>query len=323
MKSTAIATLFVGSLLVGSIFGQAPVQVTPGTPAVKPPETPAPAAPAAPVAPDTVVLTVNGQKYTAAEMDKLIGALPPQLQQTVRLQPQMLSQLFLYKRLAADAEKEGLDKRSPYQEALELSKMQVLAQAEITTQQNILVVSSDDQEKYYKEHTAKFQQAKVRVIYVAFNPMPDKPSVDGKKLLSEADARTKIDDLRKQIAGGADFGKLARENSDDATSAAKDGDFGIIKHTSPYPDPVKNAVFALKAGEMSQPIRQPNGFYLIRLDDLSTQPYDEVNAQIAQDIRQEHFTDWLKGLQGQYSVKVENQDYFKPRIGAPQLQQVR
>src|SRR5438477_9259793 len=123
MKYFAIAVLSCGLLC-----SQTPVQVTPGTPAVKAP-VPAPASPAA-GAPDTVVAEVGGKKLTAAEVDKLIGALPPQFQQSARTQPQvlpqMISQLFLYKRLAEDAEKAGLDKKSPYQEQLEFGRMQLL-----------------------------------------------------------------------------------------------------------------------------------------------------------------------------------------------------
>ncbi len=324
MRSFAIAILF-GGLLCGQA-PQAPpepqpVQIAPGTPAVKPPPQPAPAAAPAPIAPDTVVIEVAGQKFTAAELDKLIAGLPPQLQQTARMQPQILSQLFFYKKLAAEAEKDGLEKQSPYKEALEINRLQVLAQAELTSHQNSLTISDADKEKYYKEHPEKYKEAKVRAIFVAFNPT-GKPAPDGKKVVTEAEAKAKIDDLRKQIVAGGDFGKLARENSDDSSSAAKDGDFGVIKPNSTYPQPVKTAVFALKAGEISQPIRQPSGFYLLRLDALDVQPYNEVFPQIATDLRQELFNDWVKGLQAEYKVKVENPAYFTPRSPA-QLQQVR
>jgi peptidyl-prolyl cis-trans isomerase C len=321
MKSLAIAILFGGWL-----YGQAPeppqpIQITPGTPAVKAPPQAPPAAAPAPVAPDSVVIEVDGQKMTAAELDKLIGGLPPQLQQTARAQPQILSQLFLYKKLAEEAEKAGLEKQSPYKESLELNRVQVLAQAELTSHQNTITISTEDQEKYYKDHPEKYREAKVRAIFIAFNA-PGKPVPDGKKAVTEAEAKAKIEDLRKQIEAGGDFGKLARETSDDSTSAAKDGDFGVIKPSSTFPEPVKTAVFALKTGELSQPLRQPTGFYLFRLEALEVQPYNEVFPQIATDLRQERFNDWIKGLQNQYKVKVDNPAYFTPHSPA-QLQQVR
>jgi peptidyl-prolyl cis-trans isomerase C len=274
------------------------------------------------VSPTTVVMEANGKKYTAAEVDGLIALMPPQYQAAARQQPQMLTTILLYQKLAEDAVKEGHDKQSPYKEQIEFARLQVLANAELTLHGNALIVSPEDSQKYYNAHPEKFQEAKVRVIYIAFNPAPGKEVPGEKKLPSAADAQTRAVELRNQIVAGADFGKLARENSDDATSAAKDGDFGVIKHSSPYPDPIKNAVFALKPGELSQPIKQPNGFYLIRLDSLQMQSFDEVSPQIIKDLRQERFNEWMKSLQTQYQVKVEDPAYFRPQVPA-QLQQVR
>src|SRR5579862_1906381 len=104
--------LAIPFLLSALLYSQEPVKVTPGAPAVQAP--PAAAAPAAPIAPDTVVAEVNGKKYTAAELDKIIGMLPQQYQQMARAQPQLLSQVFLMQRLSQDAEKAGLDQKDPY-----------------------------------------------------------------------------------------------------------------------------------------------------------------------------------------------------------------
>jgi peptidyl-prolyl cis-trans isomerase C len=301
-----------------------PPKIAPGTPAqILPAPQPDPSTPAAPIAPDSVVLEAGGKKYTAAEIDKLIESLPPQYRGAAKTNPAALSQVFLIKRLVDDAEKAGLDKKSPYKEQIEYNLMQLLAQANLNEYGNHIIVTSEDQEKYYKAKSDKFKQAKVRVIYVTFNPTPDKASPDGKKLLTEAEAKAKIEDLRKQIVAGTDFGKLARENSDDKTSAIKDGDFGIMKQSSSYPEPIKAAVFGLKAGEVSQPVRQPNGFYLIRVDEVIVQPLQDVATEIYQTVKQERLNDYIKTLQSQYQVKVENPAYFSPQAGPPQLQQVR
>lgn len=318
MRSFAVILLFLP--LLGAQTPP-PVQVAPGTPAVGSPA-PSASAPSAPVSPDTPVVEVNGKKYTAAEIDKIMASLPPQVQQAVRAQPQSLGQLFLMYHLMEDAEKAGLDKQSPYKDALEFQRLQVLSQAELTILQATITIPKEDQEKYYKEHPEKFKQAKVRVIYVAFNPTPDKPAPNGKTLLTEAEAKTKITELRGQIVAGADFGKLARENSDDKASAAKDGDFGTITQKSTYPAPIKTAVFALKQGEVSEPVKQANGYYLIRADEVSTPQFDEVAGQILQDMREDHFKEMMKGMQAQYTVKVEEPGYFTVKEPA-KLQQVR
>ncbi len=318
MKCAALAILFSGLACAQTTPA---VQATPGAPSVGAPQ--AAATPAAEIKPDTVVMEANGKKYTKAEVDQLFAMLPAQYQAQAHAQPQFFTQILILQKLTEDAVKDGLDQRAPYKEQLELNRLQVLGNAELTIHGNSFPVTEEDQQKYYKDHPDKFQEAKVRVIYIAFNPSPGKTGAEGKALPLEAEAKTKIEDLRKQIEGGADFGKLARENSDDKTSAGKDGDFGTIKHNSPYPEPIKTAVFALKPGEMSQPIRQPNGFYLIRLEELHTLPYDEVNSQLAQEIRQEKFQEWANSLRTQFAIKVVEPSYFAPKPPPPQLQQVR
>ena len=307
-----------------SIHAQEPVKITPGTPGVKGPAQAAPvpnAPPAAAVSPDAVVVEVNGKKFTAAEVDQLMAGLPPQAQQAVRQQPQQLGQVLLMKRLSEDAEKASVDKQSPFKEQLEFNRMQILATAEITSVNNSIQLTEEEKHKYYNDNPDKFKEVKVRVIYVAFNPAPGKTAAGAKQLPTEAEARTKIMDLRRQVLGGVDFGKAARENSDDQASAAKDGDFGAVKQDSPYPDEIKKAVFSLKKDEVSEPVKQPNGFYLIRAEETTMQPYDDVLIQLIVDLKKDRFQEWFKNIQSQYAVKVENPAYFSPRVPA-QLQQV-
>jgi parvulin-like peptidyl-prolyl isomerase len=268
-----------------------------------------------------VVAEVNGKKYTAADIDKMISILPAQYQQAAHSQTQILSQVFLMQRLAEDAAKAGLDQKSPFKEQLEINRIQVLSTAELSDVQNTMKITPEDQRKYYKDNPDKFKEVKIRVIYIAYDPTPGKAATDGKKIVTEAEAKAKIEDLAKQIQGGADFGRLARDLSDDKASAAKDGEFGVIKQDSGYPDAIKTAVFALKQGELSAPIKQPNGFYLIRAEEINQKSFDDSIQQILQAEKQAKFQEWLKGMQAQYSVKIENPAYFAPRVPA-QLQQV-
>lgn len=323
MKSIFIPTLFCALLCAQTPpppqAGPAP-QVTPGTPA---PPAPQAATPAAPITPDTVVAEVDGKKLTAAQIDQLFANLPTQYQQSARMQPERaLTQIFLFQHLAEEAEKANLDKQAPWKQDLEFQHMAVLYQAEINEYKNKVNVTAEDQEKLYKDNSDRFKQVKVKVIHISYSATPDKPGPDGKKMLSEAEAKEKVDGLRKQVLAGEDFGKLARENSDDKSSAAKDGDFGTISRNSPYPQPVKDAVFSLKQGEVSQPVKQANGFYLIRVESVIVQPFPEVRSQIIEELKQARFVAWMKELQTRFAVKVENPAYFTTKR-PPQLQTVR
>src|SRR5689334_3872927 len=121
MKFIVIA-IASGTLLLA----QTPPKVTPGTPAAPASQAPPPLAPAAPIAPDSVVAEINGKKYTAAELDKLIETLPQQYRQAARVQTQSLTNFLVMRHLSEQAEKDGLDKRSPYKEQMEYSRMQML-----------------------------------------------------------------------------------------------------------------------------------------------------------------------------------------------------
>ena len=307
MRFCAVTALFSAML-----WGQQPPAQTPApTPPIPNPVFAPHAKTATP--PDTVVAEIEGKKLTAADLDKLLSAYPPPIQQAMRANPaRSLSQLLLFRHLAEMAEKEGLDKQSPYRESLEYQRLALLAQAEMNAARYKTSVTNKDAEKIYNEHPERFAKVKVRAIYVAFNPLAERGAGD-KKLPAEAEAKAKIDDLRRQVLAGGDFGKLAKENSDDKVSAAKDGEFGIIQRSSPYPDALKNAVLALKQGEISEPIRQPSGFYLIRVDEIKTPPFNDVANQLLEEVRQARFNEWMKSLESQFSVKIEDSNYFAPR----------
>jgi peptidyl-prolyl cis-trans isomerase C len=300
------ALLFGQSQPLGGVAGPPPLQA-PGVATAPPPA----------VSSDAVVAEVNGKKYTAAEMDKVIAMLPAQYQAAARAQPQMLSQVFLMQRLAEDAEKAGLDQREPYKDQLQLQRMQALSTIELSDMRNTMRVAEADEQKYYAENPDKFKEVKVRVIHIGFSPASAKPAADGARPLTETEARVKIDDVAKQLKEGADFGKLAHDVSDDKASAAKDGDFGVIGQSSAYPASLKQAVFALKQGEVSAPIKEGDGFYLIRAEEVKEKPFNETVMQIMDTLKQSQFQAWLKGLQGQYNVKIENPAYFSPRVPSP------
>ena len=302
-----IATLLLPTLLLPILcFAQAPATPPPGQPTAIQGAPP-------PVPPDAVVADIAGKKYTAAEIDKLIAALPAQVQPRVRSDPRSLTQIFVLRELERMALAEKLDQESPNKENLELQRTQALAQLEVNSYRyKHINITEDDQEKYYKAHTSdKFNQAKVSVIYIAFQP-PNPQTEEQKKLPLEADAKAKANDLRKQLLNGADFAALAKANSNDKTSAEKGGDYGLITHASSS-DALKKVAFSLKPGEISEPVKQPAGYYLVRVDSIVVQPFEQVQSVVDEEIRTEKFTAFINEMQTKYAVKVENQNYFAPR----------
>jgi peptidyl-prolyl cis-trans isomerase C len=304
--------------------------------APKPPESgastaPKAAAPAMPgqtmpgqtLPPDTVLATIEGRKLTYAEFQKYLAALPAQMQQSaMKDRKGFVEQFALMQKLSQLAEKSELDQKSPYRESLEFNRMYVLMNAELNDAMNKIIVSGDEQQKQYDEHKDKYSQAKVKVIYIPFSSSAaTQADSKGKKLLSEPEAKAKAEQALADARGGADFVKLVKQYSEDATSAAKDGDFGTIHRSDNVPEPIKTAVFSAKPGQVTDPIRQPNGYYLFRVEDVSVRPYSEVRDEIYNEIRQARYKEWLDSMRGGVKVTLENEAFFNqaPAPAPPSL----
>jgi parvulin-like peptidyl-prolyl isomerase len=112
---------------------------------------------------------------------------------------------------------------------------------------------------YFNSHKELFvepEKVRVSVLLLKVDPSAAKPVWDA--------ARAEAARLRGQIAGGADFARLARLHSADAT-ADKGGDMGYL-HRGMLPDGVDAVVEKLKPGETSQPVTLLEGVALLRLE---------------------------------------------------------
>ncbi len=259
---------------------------------------------------DTVVATVEGQKMTAGDMVEYVNSLPGQLPQFFDRDPKEFTrQLAMLLKLAKLAEAEKIDQQSPYKQRLEYARANVLMQSLIELRMNKTPLSEDDIKAAYDAQLSAYSQAATKVLYVAFGN-------DGQPR-TEADAKAKATQLRQQAAAGADFVALIEKESDDTKTKSQKGDYPAIKRSDAIPDPIKQAIFALKPGEYTEPIRQAGGFYVFRLERLDRIPLNDVRNQIIGNIRQERFNQWFQGIRNSVDVKIENEAFFQPGTGQP------
>jgi peptidyl-prolyl cis-trans isomerase C len=270
---------------------------------------PSPAPPDLPA--DTVVATFgNGEKLTVGELKSFLAAMPPEMQQNaLRDRKAFVQQFALMHQLAEMAEHAKLDQQSPTRESLAFNRMYLMMNAQLHEKMTGITLTPADVQSFYDQNKERFTQVKVKTIYVSFSANPQ-PGPDGKKHLTEAEAQAKIEKLRTAIVGGADFVKLVKENSEDTTSAAKEGDFGVIRRTANLPDAIRKAIFALKAGEVSEPVRQPNGIYLFRAEEVSAQPFSEVQDEISTELKHARFKEWMDATTRALNLKFENETFF-------------
>lgn len=178
-------------------------------------------------------------------------------------------------------------------------------------------VSAADIEAYYKTHAADFMvPERIALDYVELdgskldvNLIPDDSvlkdryekekarfvsneqrlashiliKVDGKgSPADQKQALAKAQDLEKQLKEGKDFATLAKQNSTDLGSKNTGGDLGWLdKGTTD--EAFENALFALKKGEISEPVLSSEGYHIIDLRDVrpgKTRSFDEVKPEL-------------------------------------------
>jgi|SRR5882672_492036 len=102
----------------------------------------------------------------------------------------------------------------------------------------------------------------------------------------EEAARAKAEGVAARVRNGADFAAVAKEASDDAGTKAQGGDLGWMSRGQG--GPFEDALFALKVGEVSAPVRSEFGFHVIRFDELrpgQEQPFESVREELATEYR--------------------------------------
>lgn len=295
------------------------------------------APPAGDVPDDTVVAKVDGKAVTAGEIRKSLMIMPAEFIQLFQQNPRYaVQQLYMLSYLAGEAERTKLGDESPLKDQLAFLRANTLASAMISHEHNFYPVTNQMIKEFYERNQARYQQAKIKVIYIAFKPsapvmgsVPTNKSIEdvaraiseggaSKTPRTEADARKLAEDLVKQIRGGADFAKLVAEYSEDPTSKAAGGDFGVVNTNSSYSNDVKKAVLALKVGEVTDPLPQSNAFYIIRVEEKTVQPVNELSGPIGEEIRQAHLNEWLAGVSKRFDPAVENVQFFtQPKVAVP------
>lgn len=120
------------------------------------------------------------------------------------------------------------------------------------------------------------------------------------EIVSEADARRRLEDLRERLKHGENFAELARLYSQDG-SAATGGDLGWINPGDTVPE-FERAMDALAEGEVSPVVQSPFGFHIIRVDARRVQDMSQEKQRLAarQALRErkmdDAYQDWLRQL---------------------------
>jgi peptidyl-prolyl cis-trans isomerase C len=259
-----------------------------------------------------IVLTIGDTKLTAADFEELINVLPPQYQAQARSgagKRAFAEQYIQLLVLAEAAEKDKLDQQDNIKKQIAFARLSVVAGAEFTNIQENVRIDDAAIEKYYNDHKSEYEVVKARHILIHVKGAPGPPPKAGKTELTDAEALEKAKAIRARLVGGEDFALVASAESDDS-SASNGGSLGEFGKGMMVP-PFEQAAFALKVGDLSEPVKSPFGYHIIKVESHGTKPLAEVKASIQSKLRPQLAREALDNLRKGAKVEIDD-SYFGP-----------
>lgn len=143
--------------------------------------------------------------------------------------------------------------------------------------------SEDDIKAYYEAHSADFPYNGVQAQHILISTMDE----NGTAITDEAklkEIEKKANDVYKEAKGGADFNALIDKYGEDP--GMKSNPEGYIFTTGEMVEQFETTAFALKDGEISEPVKTVYGWHIIkRIKAHTSQPLTEsLSANISRAI---------------------------------------
>src|ERR1044071_1301292 len=163
-----------------------------------------------------------------------------------------------------------------------------------------VTISDREVEDYYNANKQQFVNARgVGLAMIMVDPADNsQQGVSNDDAKSEADAKTKIDNINNQLKSGADFATVARARSEDPNSVPRGGDIGFASEddlkNNGFPADLVTKFLGMQIGDRTDPVRFPSGkWYIFKLQDKRLQT--------------ENLTLESQGVRQQITVALTNQ----------------
>lgn len=169
--------------------------------------------------------------------------------------------------LQAEAEKQGVN----WEDFKNNIKNQLISQRVIQQEVGSHVqITPSEVQKFYDEHRAEMEQPERVRLSEILVPVETPKTADGKDDPSAeptpqavAAAEAKAKSLEAEVKGGKAFDEVAKASSGGPT-AANGGDLGYFKRGTLAKE-LEDRTFAMKAGEVTDPIRTKQGFVILKV----------------------------------------------------------
>ena len=207
----------------------------------------------------------------------------------------VLETLINRKLMLADAYNKGLDKKGEVVEARNQAQEQT-AIHKFLYKKEVLdkIITEAAVNQYYKKLG---EEVHARHILIKVNPS-DSTQME--------EAKVRIDSIHQLLMAGANFDTLAVELSEDPTNAKSGGDLGYFKWGK-MDDAFQEAVFAMKKGDISEPVLSKFGYHIIELIDrreVERKPFDEEEPRIREALYRKNVSE-IQQLAADYIVQLK------------------
>ncbi len=214
-----------------------------------------------------ILAKVNGMAITSADIDKELAAMGPSGQQynTPEGREALLEQLINKKLFLADAAKNLYEYDAVFKTELQKIKEDLLANFAITKAVENVKVTDEEAKKFYDENKATLLSGE---------------TVSASHIL--VDSEDKANEILKDITDGKiSFEDAAKEHSS-CPSSQNGGSLGEFGRGQMVPE-FDNAVFSMKEGEITGPVKTQFGYHLIKLNSKNEAKeiaFEEIKEQI-------------------------------------------
>jgi len=269
---------------------------------------------------DPVIMSGNGVSVKKSEFEQAVKTLPAEYQQYASGpgKKAFAEDYLKMKLLAAKGMSEGLDKTPSVQAQLSLMRENLVATEEVHKIEKSIKVTDEDVKKYYDEHKNEYEQVKARHILIAPEGSPAAPKVEGKKPLTDAEAKAKADEIRAKLVAGADFAELAKKESDDTGSGAQGGELGSFGKGQMVPE-FEKAAFEAKVGDVTPVVKTQFGYHIIKVESHDTTPIDQVRPAIERELKKKKLQEAIDNVKSSANGKLDEAYFATPAPAHPTM----
>ncbi len=237
---------------------------------------------------DVVVATIDGKNVYLSQIKSVADQIPQLTDLPFdMIYPQLLQKYLTKEVIYKSAQESDVQKEPTVQLALKEAHDTIISKAYLEKKINELATPE-----------------KLKELYDAETKTMERPDeVHARHILVQTEKEA--NDILVQLEAGADFKMLANTKSLDAENG-NGGDLGYFQKNMMIPE-FGEAVFALKKGQLSKPIKTPFGWHVVLVEDRRVAPlppFETVQEQLRQMFVERNLQDILHQEEVKHDVKV-------------------